>query len=78
MKELVSNKEMGEVDDSPGHAGGATEEREDDEPREEENQNVARPNPWVREPLRVPIQIRRRNRPYVHPSRLLLLMMMMN
>ena len=51
---------MGEIDDGPGHAGTATEDGEDEEPREEEDQNVEGPDTWVREPLRVPVQIRRR------------------
>lgn len=59
---------MGEVDDGPSLARGAIEDGEDDEPREKEDENVSGPNPWVREPLRVPVQIRRWHRPHVHSS----------
>ncbi|KAI8544929.1 hypothetical protein RHMOL_Rhmol07G0003600 [Rhododendron molle] len=56
---------MGEIDDGPGHARRAAEEGEDEEPREEEDQDIGGPNPWVREPFRVPIQIRRWHRLHV-------------
>lgn len=55
------------MDDGPGHARGAIEDRED-EPREKDDENVGGPHPRVREPLRVPVQIRRWHRPYVHHS----------
>lgn len=66
QKNELAYEEMGDVDYGPGHAGRASEEAEEDEPREEQNQNVCSPNPRVREPLCVPVQIRRRNRPNVH------------
>ena len=50
---------MREMDDGPGHARGTTGDGEDDEPREEEDEDVGAPHPRVREPLRVPVQIRR-------------------
>lgn len=56
---------MGEIDDGPGHARRAAEEGEDEEPREEEDQDIGSPNPWVSEPFRVPIQIRRWHRLHV-------------
>ena len=56
---------MGEIDDGPGHARTATEDGEDEEPREEEDQYVGGPYAGVREPLRVPVQIRRRLRLHV-------------
>lgn len=57
---------MAEVNDGPGHARRAREEAEDDEPREEDRENVGGPNPRVREPFCVPIQIRRSNRRHIH------------
>lgn len=59
-------QEMGEIDESPGHAGGATEEGEDEEPREEENKDIGGPHPRVHEPLGVPVEIGRRRRFHVH------------
>ena len=52
---------MKEIDDGPGHARRAREDGKDDEPGEEEDKDVAGPNAWVREPLGVSVQIRRRN-----------------
>lgn len=46
---------MGEIEDGPGHAGGAIGERENDEPGEEENQNIGSPNPGIGEPLGVAV-----------------------
>lgn len=66
MKEMVCNEEMGEVDDGPGHAGRASEEAENDEPREEDDEDVGGPHARVRKPFRVPIQIRRTHRRHVH------------
>lgn len=57
---------MREIDDGPGHPGGAVEEREDDQPRDEQDEDVRRPHPGVREPFRVPVQIRRRHGLHVH------------
>lgn len=59
-------EEMGEVDDGPGHAGRASEEAENDEPREEDDEDVGGPHARVRKPFRVPIQIRRTHRRHVH------------
>ena len=59
--------EMGEVDDGPGHARGAVEDGENEEPREEEDQYVSGPYARIREPLRVPVHICCRKRPHVHP-----------
>jgi hypothetical protein len=55
-----------EVDDCPGHAGGAVEDGEYDDPREEEDEDVGRPHARIREPLRIPVQIRRRHCSDVH------------
>jgi len=66
MKALISHGEMREVDDGPCHARGATEERENDEPGDEEDKDVGCPNTWIREPFRIPIQIRRRLRFDIH------------
>jgi hypothetical protein len=57
---------MEEVDDGPGHAGGAVEDGEYDDPREEEDEDVGRPHARDSEPLGVPVQIRRRHRSDVH------------
>lgn len=51
-------KEMTEIDGGPSHARGTTEDGEDEEPREEQDYDVRRPHARVREPLRVPVQIR--------------------
>lgn len=51
---------MAEIDDRPGHAGGAIGEGENDEPGEEENQYIGSPNAGIGEPLSVLVQIRRR------------------
>lgn len=51
---------MAEIDDRPGHAGGAICEGENDEPGEEENQYIGSPNAGIGEPLSVLVQIRRR------------------
>lgn len=57
--------EMGEIDDGPGRAGGAAEEGEDEEPREEDDEDVGRPHAGVHEPLRVLVHVRRRHRLHV-------------
>lgn len=54
-------REVEEIDDGPGHAGRAAEDGEDEEPGEEEDADVGRPDARVHEPLRVPVQIRRRH-----------------
>ena len=59
---------MGEVDDGPGHARGTIEDGLNEEPWEEEDEDVSRPHPWIREPLRVPVHVRRRQRSHVHHS----------
>jgi hypothetical protein len=57
--------EVEEVDDGPRGAGCATEDGEHEEPREEEDEDVGRPHARVHEPLRVLVQIRRRERLHV-------------
>ena len=52
-------KEVGKIDNGPGHARRAAKDGEDKEPREEEDKDVGGPNPRVCEPFCVPIQIRR-------------------
>lgn len=52
--------EVAEIDDGPGHAGGAIGEGENDEPGEEENQDVRSPNAGIGEPFGVLVEIRRR------------------
>jgi len=54
-----------EVDDGPRRAGGAAEDGEDEEPGEEEDEDVARPDARVHEPLGVLVQIRGRERLHV-------------
>ena len=49
---------MAEVDERPRRAWGAAENGEDEDPAEEEDEDVGGPDPWVHEPLRVPVQIR--------------------
>lgn len=58
-------REMREIDDCPGHAGRASENGQHKEPREEEDQYIRGPNTRVREPLRIPVQIRRLLRRHV-------------
>lgn len=65
MEEVVSDEEVGEVDDGPGHAGRAGGEGEDEEPGEEEDENVGGPHSRVHEPLGIPVQIRRRHRLHI-------------
>ena len=59
---------MGEIDEGPGDARGAAEDGEDEEPREEEDEDVCGPHPWIHEPLRVPVQIRRWHRRHIQLS----------
>jgi hypothetical protein len=54
-----------EVDDGPRGAGCAAEDGEHEEPGEEEDEDVGRPHARVHEPLRVLVQIRRRERLHV-------------
>jgi len=54
-----------EVDDGPRRAGGAAEDGEDEEPGEEEDEDVGRPDARVHEPLGVLVQIRGRERLHV-------------
>lgn len=56
---------MAEVDERPGHAGGAAEDGEDEEPGDEEDEDVGGPDPRVHEPLGVLVQIRRGHRLHV-------------
>lgn len=51
---------MPEMDDGPGRARRASKEREDDNPREEEDRHIGCPHPGIREPLRILVQIRSR------------------
>lgn len=65
VEEVVCNREVAEVDEGPGHAGGAAEDGEDEEPGDEEDEDVGGPDPRVHEPLGVLVQIRRRHRLHV-------------
>ena len=65
MEEVVCNREVAEVDERPGHAGGAAEDGEDEEPGDEEDEDVGGPDPRVHEPLGVLVQIRRGHRLHV-------------
>uniref|UniRef100_A0A0A9D6D6 Uncharacterized protein n=1 Tax=Arundo donax TaxID=35708 RepID=A0A0A9D6D6_ARUDO len=65
MKKVVCDPEVEEVDDGPRRAGGASEDGEDEEPREEKDEDIGRPHARVHEPLRVLVQIRRRERLHV-------------
>lgn len=56
---------MCEINDGPSDAGGATEDGENEDPRKEKDEDVSGPNARVREPLRVPVQIRRWHRLHV-------------
>ncbi|KAL6005640.1 hypothetical protein ACLOJK_006210 [Asimina triloba] len=56
---------MREADDGPSRAGSASEDGEYEEPREEEDEYVRRPNAWVHEPFRVLVQIRRLDRLHI-------------
>ena len=58
-------REVEEVDDGPGHAGGAAEDGEHEEPGEEKDEYVGAPDAGVHEPLRVLVQIRWRHRLHV-------------
>lgn len=63
---------MSEIDNGPGHARRATENREDDKPSEEEYQYIRRPYAWIQEPLRIPVQIHRWRRLHVQIRHLLI------
>lgn len=65
---MVAYGEVGEMDEGPGHARGAAEEGEDEEPGEEDDKDVGSPHARVGEPLGVPVQIRRRRCLHVHYS----------
>lgn len=65
VKALVRDEEVREMDNGPGGARVAIEDGEDDDPREEENEYVGCPYTWVREPLRVLVQIHRWRCPYI-------------
>lgn len=56
---------MADIDDGPGHAGGAIGNGENDKPGEEENQYVGSPNAGIGEPLGVPVEIGRRRHLHV-------------
>lgn len=56
---------MRKVNHGPGHARRATEDGEHHEPGEEKDEYICSPDPRVREPLGIPIQIRRRRRLHV-------------
>lgn len=64
-KERDTYSEVREVDDGPSHARRTAEDGQDKKPREEEYEDVGGPYPWVREPIRIPVQIRGRHRPHV-------------
>jgi len=53
---------VSEINNSPSHSRGTTRDRENNEPTEEENKHVSRPNSWIHEPFRIPIHIRWWNR----------------
>ena len=46
------DRKVAEVDERPGHAGGAAEDGEDEEPGDEEDEDVGGPDPRVHEPGR--------------------------
>lgn len=56
---------MEEVDDGPRGARCAAEDGEDEEPGEEDDEDVGRPDARVHEPLGVLVQIRGRERLHV-------------
>ena len=71
IKRKTTYQKVEEIDDCPRHARRAAEDGENKEPCEEENEDVGGPHTRVREPLRVPVQIRRRLRFHVqicHPD----------
>ena len=51
---------MEEINDGPSHSRRAAENGENEEPCEEYDENIGSPYPRVREPLCIPVQIRRR------------------
>lgn len=59
---------MAEVNDRPCHARRAIKNGENEQPAEEEYEYVCGPYSWIHEPLRVPVQIRRRHRLHVQLS----------
>ena len=56
---------MSEINNSPSHPRGTAREGENNEPSEEEDEYISGPHPWVHEPLRVPVHIRRWSRFHV-------------
>lgn len=69
MKETDRDRsygEMSEMNDGPSDARRTMKDGENEEPREEEDENISSPNTRIREPLCVPIHIRRRKCSYVH------------
>lgn len=56
---------MEEINDCPRHARRTSNDGENKKPWEEEDEDVGGPHTGVREPLRVPVQIRRRHRFHV-------------
>ena len=57
--------EVSEINNSPSHPRGTPRDGEHNEPSEEEDEYISRPHPWVHEPLRVPVHIRRWSRFHV-------------
>lgn len=64
-KDTDTYNEVREVDDGPSHARRTAQDGQDKKPREEEDEDVGGPHPWVHEPLRIPVQIRRWHRLHV-------------
>lgn len=56
------------MDNCPGHARRAAKKGKNKEPRHEHHEDIGGPHPWIREPLCVPVQIRRWHRPHIHSS----------
>ncbi|KAG6500251.1 hypothetical protein ZIOFF_040094 [Zingiber officinale] len=56
---------VAEIDKRPGRSRGAAEEGEYEKPGEEKNEDVGRPDTRIHKPLRVLVQIRRRNRLHI-------------
>ena len=64
-QEIEGYSKVCEINDGPSDARGTTEDGEYEDPRKEKDEDVCGPNARVREPLRVPVQIRRWHRLHV-------------
>lgn len=68
-REKAPYSKVNEIDDSPGSAGLTLESGDDGEPREQDNQNICRPNAGILKPRGVLVGIRRRHHLHIKPSR---------